>query len=229
MNELLEIMSEVIRNNFWIAPLVAFLSGVLTAFMPCSLSTVPLIIGCVGGTGVNNPKKAFKLSIVFAIGMAITFTIFGAVASLLGKFMQTGGSWWFIILGILMVLMSLQMFEIFTFVKPTTFQSKNGKKGYLGALIAGILGGIFSSPCSTPVLIVLLALVANSGNIIWGTLLLLLYSVGNSILVIVTGTSLGFIQRITSSNKYGKISNILKYVIGIIILFIGFYMFYLGF
>ncbi len=229
MNDILETMSEIIKNNFWVAPIISLLAGILTSFTPCSLSSVPLIIGYVGGTRTNNTKKAFKLSLVFALGMSITFTILGALASILGKFMQGGGNWWYIALGILMVMMSLQTFEIVVFIKPTNLQTKNTKKGYLGALIAGILGGIFSSPCSTPVLVVLLALVANSGNMIWGIFLLLLYSIGHSILVVIAGTSIGTVKKLTQNEKYGKVSNILKYIMGIIILFIGFYMFYLGF
>lgn len=179
--------------------------------------------------GISDTKKAFKLSVVFALGMAITLTILGALASILGRIVQGGGYLWYIILGILMVMMALQTFELVTFIKPTNFQTKNTKKGYLGALITGILAGIFSSPCSTPVLIVLLALVANSGNMLWGILLLLLYSVGHSVLVIIAGTSIGTVKKITHSEKYGKISNVLKYVMGSIILLIAFYMFYLGF
>ncbi len=229
MNEILEAMSELIKNNFWIAPIVSLLAGILTSFTPCSLSSVPLIIGYVGGAGTDNTKKAFKLSVVFAIGMTITFTVLGAIASILGKFMQYGGSWWYIILGIIMVLMALQTFEIITIVKSTNLQTKNTKKGYLGALIAGILGGIFSSPCSTPVLIALLAVIAKSGNIAWGVTLLLLYSIGNSILSIIAGTSMGTVQKMMQNEKYNKISNVLKYIMGTIILLIGFYMFYLGF
>ena len=87
-----------------------------------------------------------------------------------------------------MIMMSLQTFEVFTFVKSTNFQTKSTKRGILGALISGILGGFFSSPCSTPILVVLLALVSTSGNLVWGIFLLLLYSLGNSILVIIAGT-----------------------------------------
>ncbi len=229
MNEILDTMSEIIKNNFWIAPIVAFLAGILTSFTPCSLTNIPLIIGYVGGIGTNNTKKALKLSVVFSLGMSITFTILGAIASLIGKIMQKGGSLWYIILGIIMVLMALQTFEIVTIVKPTNLQTKNTKKGYLGALLSGILGGIFSSPCSTPVLIALLAIIAKAGNVIWGIILLLLYSLGNSILVIIAGTSIGTVQKISQNKQYGKISNILKYIMGTIILLIGFYMFYLGF
>lgn len=229
MNEILNTMSEIIKNNFWIAPIIAFLAGILTSFTPCSLTNIPLVIGYVGGTGTNNTKKALKLSVVFSLGMSITFTILGVIASLIGKIMQKGGSWWYIILGIIMVLMALQTFEIVTIVKPTNLQTRNTKKGYLGALLSGILGGIFSSPCSTPVLIALLAIIAKAGNVIWGIILLLLYSLGNSILVIIAGTSIGTVQKISQNKQYGKISNILKYIMGTIILLIGFYMFYLGF
>ncbi|MDD4754174.1 MAG: cytochrome c biogenesis protein CcdA, partial [Desulfitobacteriaceae bacterium] len=103
------------------------------------------------------------------------------------------------------------------------------RRGYLGAFIAGILGGVFSSPCSTPVLIVLLAIVAGKGSIFWGILLLLLYSIGHGILAIVAGTAIGFVQRLSSSEKYAKVNTMLKTVMGILILLIGFYMFYRGF
>lgn len=161
--------------------------------------------------------------------MAITFTILGAGAALLGKIMFFGNNWWYLLLGVIMVMMALQTFELITFIKPTNLQSKNTKKGYIGALLAGILGGIFSSPCSTPVLVVLLALVASTTNMFLGIFLLLLYSVGNSILVVIAGTSVGTIKKIIKSEKYGKFSNILKNIMGTIILLIGFYMFYLGF
>ena len=229
MEQLLQNMSEIINNNFGIAPIISFLAGVFTSITPCSLSSLPLVIGVVGGVDTKDTKKAFKISLVFALGMAITFTILGAMAGILGKLMLFANNWWYIVLGIIMVMMSLQMFEIITFIKPINLQANNSKKGYLGALFAGILGGIFSSPCSTPVLVVLLALVANTANMFLGIFLLLLYSLGNSILTVIAGTSVGTLKKIIKSNKYGKISNILKYSIGLIILIIGFYMFYLGF
>lgn len=128
-----------------------------------------------------------------------------------------------------MIMMSLQTFEVFTFVKSTNFQTKSTKRGILGALISGILGGFFSSPCSTPILVVLLALVSTSGNLVWGIFLLLLYSLGNSILVIIAGTGASAVKKIVQNKKYGKISAILKYTMGIIILILGLYMLYLGF
>ena len=225
----LENLTVLIGKNMWLAPLLALLAGVLTSFTPCALSSVPLVIGYVGGSSNNDSRKAFRLSLVFALGMAVTFTALGVIASLTGKLIGRAASWWYIVLGILMVLMALQTWEVYNFIPSTFLVSKSTKKGYIGALIAGILGGVFSSPCSTPVLIVLLALVAGQGNILWGILLLLLYSIGHSVLVLAAGTSMGFVKKLTASEKYGKASKVLKIVMGCLILLIAFYMFYLGF
>jgi len=226
---ILESFSELITRSGWLAPLLALLAGVLTSFTPCSLSSIPLVIGYVGGVGQRDTKRAFWLSVTFAAGAAVTFTALGVIASLAGKLMGTSASWWYIILGGLMILMALQTWGIFEIIPSSYLISKNTKKGFVGAFIAGILGGIFSSPCSTPVLIALLAIVAGKGSILWGILLLLLYSIGHGILAIVAGTSIGFVQKLSSSDKYGRASAVLKIVMGTIILFIGFYMFYLGF
>lgn len=229
INELLDTLSIAIRNSFWLAPLIAFVAGVLTSVTPCALSSIPLVIGYVGGTSGNDSKKAFKLSATFAIGMAMTFTVMGTLAAILGKLMGSSSKWWYITLGVLMVLMALQTFEIYEFIPSTYLTSKSTKKGYVGALVAGILGGVFSSPCATPVLVVLLGIVARSGNMIWGVFLLLLYALGHSFLILVAGTSIGFVKKVTSSKKYGKFSNGLKMAMGSMILLIGLYMFYLGF
>jgi cytochrome c-type biogenesis protein len=229
INEWLNTLSKLISNSFYLAPFIALMAGVLTSVTPCALSSVPLVIGYVGGAGNNDTKRAFKLSLVFATGTAVTFTILGTIASTLGKLIGTSSSWWYIALGVLMVLMALQMWEVYNFIPSTYIKSKKIKKGYIGAFAAGMLGGIFSSPCATPVLVVLLSIVAKEGNIARGLLLLLLYSIGHSVLVIVAGTSMAFVTKLTSSDKYGIFSNVLKYFMGLAILLIGFYMFYLGF
>lgn len=229
INDWLSQIAEMIRHNMWFAPILALLAGILTSVTPCSLSSVPLIIGYVGGVGEKNTKKAFAYSAVFSLGTAVTFVALGIIATSAGKLMGTSSPIWYIILGVLMVLMALQTWVIFNFIPSINLIFKSKKRGFIGAFLAGILGGIFSSPCSTPVLIALLAIVADKGNLIWGILLMLLYSIGHSALVMVAGTSIGFVQKINNSEKYKKAAVILKFVMGTAILLIGFYMFWLAF
>jgi cytochrome c biogenesis protein CcdA len=125
--------------------------------------------------------------------------------------------------------MALQIWEVYQFIPSTYLIGKNKKKGYFGALLAGVLGGLFSSPCATPVLVVLLSIVAGGGNLLWGILLLLLYSVGHSVVVLISGASVGFVQKVIENPNYAHLSKILKIVMGFAVLLIGLYMFYLGF
>ena len=229
MTEILQSISLLIENNVWLAPFLAFAAGALTSLTPCSLSSVPLVIGYVGGAAGSDTRKAFCLSLVFVLGSALTFTALGTAASTVGMFFMGAASWWYLILGSLMVLMALQTWGIFEIIPSSYLMSKNRKKGYLGAFIAGILGGIFSSPCSTPVLIALLAIVAGKGSIIWGASLLILYSIGHGLLALAVGTSFSFAQKLSENINNSRASMIIKFVLGALVLLAGFYMLYLGF
>ena len=228
INIWLEQIGQIIGQNMWLAPLLALLAGVLTSFTPCSLSSIPLIIAYVGGIGVE-PKKAFRLSLVFALGAAVTFTVLGVVAASIGQLLGSGAKWWYLVLGVLMVLMALQTWEVVNIIPSTYLAGKNKRRGYIGALITGMLGGLISSPYATPVLIALLAVAAGSGSLLWGALLMLLYGVGHGALAVLAGSSIGAVNKLVQSERYGKLSRVLKIVMGILILIIGLYLFYLGF
>ena len=228
MTEILENISIIIENNVWFAPFLAFAAGALTSLTPCSISSVPLVIGYVGGTAGGDTRKAFRLSFVFVIGSALTFTVLGTVASTAGMLFRGAASWWYVTLGSLMILMALQTWGIFEIIPSSYLMSKNRKKGYLGAFIAGILGGIFSSPCSTPVLVALLAIVAGKGSIIGGASLLILYSIGHGLLALAVGTSFSFAQKLSEDINNSRASMIIKFVLGTLVLLAGFYMLYLG-
>lgn len=224
----LEQIGQLIGQNLWLAPLLALLAGVLTSFTPCALSSIPLVIAYVGGTVVE-PKKAAKLSLVFALGSAVTFTVLGVVAASIGYLIGVGAKWWYLVLGALMVLMALQTWGVVNLIPSTYLTGRTKRRGYLGALLTGMLGGLFSSPCATPVLVALLAVAASSGSLLRGTMLLLLYGVGHGALAVLAGSSIGAVNKLTQSERYGALSRVLKIGMGVLILLIGLYLFYLGF
>lgn len=219
----------MIHQNIWLAPVFAFAAGLLTAFTPCGLSSVPLVIAYVGGASPRSSKTSFNYSLVFSLGMSLTFVTLGVIASLVGDSVRAGGSWWYIALGFLMILMAFQTVGIITVIPQNRLKTIRNKRGIVGAFFAGILGGFFSSPCATPVLVALLALVAERGSLLNGVILLLLYSFGHSILVLVAGTSIGFVQKITASQKFSGYANALNVIFALVMLLLAFYMFYLGF
>ena len=209
----------------WLAPLLAFAAGVLTSFLPCALSGIPLVIGYVGGSSGGDTRKAFWLSAVFSLGNAVTFTVLGAAASRLGRMLPGFGRRGTPREGAV----RQETWEIFNFIPATYAVSKNKRRGFVGAFLAGILAGLFSSPCATPVLVALLALVAQEGSLLWGVILLLLYALGHSVLIIAAGTAVGFVQKVSRSSRYGQFSSMIRILLGIVMTIIALYMFYLGF
>ena len=102
MDDFIMKLSQLVGGNLWLAPLIALLAGLLTSLTPCSLSTIPLILGCVGGLNEHEPKKAFRLSLTFAFGSMLTFTALGFAASLLGNLLNGLGPWLHLALALLL-------------------------------------------------------------------------------------------------------------------------------
>lgn len=229
MDQLLTNCAELIKNHLWIAPVLSLVAGIITSFTPCSLSTVPMVLAYVGGTSGDNTKKAFRLSLTMAGGMAVTFAALGSVASIVGHLMHEAGKWWFVVLGVVMMLMALQTWDVIQIIPHRHFKGTVSKKGYIGAFLAGMLSGAFASHCATPVMIALLAIAAQSGNTLWGIFLLALYAVGHSILLLAAGTGYSMVEKWMNSPKYSKIGSRLKTILGTIIFMIGLLMIYMAF
>ena len=227
LDNLLVSLSESIQIGTWLSPVIALVAGIITSLTPCALSQIPLVLGYVGNEA--SPGKAFRLSLVYALGNAITFTAFGVAAALLGTLIGNAGRWWYLVLGILMILMALQMWEIINIIPSTYLASINRRRGYIGAFAAGVLGGVFSSPCSTPMLVALLSIAASEGGAIRGGFLLLLYSIGCTALAVVFGSSPSLIRKLGAKPSFRMVGRILNIILGVLVLAIGLYMLYLAF
>jgi len=80
-------IQHIIQNQHGLAFFAVFIGGLISAASPCVLAAIPLIIGYVGGYSEGNRKKAALFSLVFVLGLSITFTLLGAAASVMGKFL----------------------------------------------------------------------------------------------------------------------------------------------
>ena len=133
MDDFIMKLSQLVGGNLWLAPLIALLAGLLTSLTPCSLSTIPLILGCVGGLNEHEPKKAFRLSLVFALGSMITFTALGFAASLLGNLLNGLGVWLHLGLALLLIAMALQAFRTNKYVDAAFYTLHPASTGLIAA------------------------------------------------------------------------------------------------
>lgn len=150
---------------------------------------------------------------------------FGSLASVIGHVMHDAGHWWSVFLGVLMILMALQIWDVIHIIPHIHMDQNMSRKGYIGAFLIGMLNGVFASHCATPVMIALLAMVAKAdGSMIWGIFLMALYAIGHSILLVAAGTSYSAVQAVIDNPKYASFSKALRILMGAVILLIGIFI-----
>jgi len=228
MDSILSNISNVINNSPSLAYLLVFLGGLISASSPCVLAIIPLVIGFVGGYSEGNKKKAIIYSLVFALGLSITFTILGAIASLMGRLFGDVGKFWYYIAGAVAIIMGLYLTGVLHFKLPQPVTLKTKHKGVIGAFLLGLLFGAVSSPCATPVLAVILAFVATKAKIIYGTSLLFVYAIGHCALIILAGVFTGFVENYAKSKGVSNFSSLTKKISGVLIFLAGLYILYIN-
>ncbi len=206
-------------------PLVAFgavfLAGVVSSASPCVLSTIPLVVGLVGGYSDGDRGKAFRYSLVFVLGLSLTFTIFGAAAGLLGTMFGTLGGKWHLIAGVVALVMGGQLMGLYEIRLPVKRDFKPKQGGIIGAFLLGLFFGVVSSPCATPVLVILLTLVASKGQVLYGITLLFCYAIGHCLLMLFAGTFTGFVEAFVKARGVVNFSLWAKRVSGAIVIIVG--------
>lgn len=206
-------------------PLLAFgavfLAGVLSSASPCVLATIPLVVGFVGGYADGDRTKAFRYSLAFVLGLSLTFTAFGAAAGLLGTMFGTLGGWWYVAAGIVALVMGGQMIGLYEIHLPIKRDFKPKQGGIIGSFILGLFFGVVSSPCATPVLVVILTYVATRGQILYGTALLFTYALGHCLLMLLAGTFTGFVEAFVKKKGIVNFSLWTKRLGGVIVAAVG--------
>lgn len=221
MNELATGLAQYVSGN----PLVAFgavaLGGIVTSFNPCVLVTLPLIIGFTGGYAQPGIRKALTFSLMFILGLSLTFTILGVIAALAGRLLGDIGGWWQYLVAAIVIVMGLQLIGFFEIPLPIRHTTPSKIRGPLGAFFLGMVSGLISSPCATPVLAVILTYVAAEGNVVYGGSLLFVYAVSHSILLLVAGTSAGAARWLIESKKVASGSLWMQKIMGVLLLISG--------
>jgi len=218
---------QYLHTNAWLALVAVFLGGIITASNPCVLAMIPLMMSFVAGrkdekAGIG---QASLFSLVFILGLALTFTALGMVAALAGKMYGEVSHVWNWIVALVCLFMGLHLAGVVTLPIPSLGGKVQPKiRGHVGAFLLGLLFGLVSAPCAAPILIVLLTYLAGSGaSVAWGALLLLIYALGHSVLILIAGTSMGAARMLLENTKATRTLKVLRHVAGAVIVLVGTY------
>lgn len=223
-----ETLGQVLQARPILAYGASYLGGVIATASPCILASIPLVIGYVGGYAGDSKKQAFIYSFTFVVGLALVMSILGAMAALMGTLFGDVGTYWYLVVAVILMVMGLQLAGIIKLnLGGETQRFLPRRTGLIGALILGALFGLVLSPCASPVLAVILALVAFQGKVVYGSTLLFAYALGQGTLIILAGTFTGVINNFLQS-RGAKAGAVLQQVAGCLIFFVGAYIFFQG-
>jgi thiol:disulfide interchange protein DsbD len=227
-----DLLAEKIRSGNLLAVLATFFgAGLLLAFTPCVLPMVPILSGIIVGAGRDEPVsrgRAFSLSFAYVMGMALTYTVAGAVFAAAGQQAQAffQKPWIIVLFAGLFVLLALAMFGVFNLQVPAALQARiadatnKQKQGtLLGTAVMGALSSLIVTACVAPPLVAALAVIGQSGDVVRGGAALFALSLGMGMPLLAVGASAGQLLP-----KAGPWMDAVKAVFGVMLLAVAVWM-----
>lgn len=207
----------------------AFVWGVLSILLsPCHLASIPLIVGFIDKQGRISTRRAFGISLLFAVGILITIGVIGAITAAAGRMLGDVGRLGNYAAAVIFFVVGLYLLDVIRLPMPGAAQPGIKRKGMLAAFVMGLVFGVGLGPCTfaymAPMLAVTFKLAAT--NLAYGILLLLLYGVGHCAVIVLAGTFTEVVQHYLDWTGKSKGAVILKKICGVLVLLGGLYLIY---
>lgn len=195
---------------------------------PCHLASIPLIVGFLADRRVATVRKAFTITLVFAIGILLTIGVIGGVTAVLGRMLGDIGGWGKYAVGGVFFLIALYLLGVIRLPWSGALPGRVQGKGHFGALLIGLLFGFALGPCTFAYLAPILAFVfsVSSVNIVYGVGLLASYAIGHCLVIVAVGTLYERIQKYLNWASDAKSVRILKAVCAVLLILAGGYLVY---
>jgi len=194
-------IATALHSGGWLTLIIFFGAGLLLAFTPCVFPMVPILSGIIVGQGKDiSTRKAFYLSLVYVLAMAMTYTVVGILVGIFGGNIQAWfqNPWIIGSFAAIFVALSFSMFGFYELQMPASIQSKlanvsNSQQGgnIVGVAIMGFLSALIVGPCVTAPLAGALIYIAETGDAVLGGLALFSLSMGMGAPLLLIGASAG--------------------------------------
>jgi thioredoxin:protein disulfide reductase len=203
-------ISDLIESRgLLVALLFVFLSGLALNTTPCVYPIIPITIGFFAGQSEGRLRRTFLMSAAYVVGMAITYSVLGVVASLSQGLFGAALQKPIVLIGLagLMVGLSLSMFGLYEFRLPIFLNrfaahTTQSRGGLTGAFLMGLMMGIVAAPCIGPFVLGLLIHVGTKGDPVYGFFLFFVLALGLGLPYLVLGTFSGVLKSLPRSGEW---------------------------
>ena len=162
-----------------------FAGGMALNLTPCVYPLIPITVSYFGGQAARGGEGRGKLiahGLCYMLGLALTNSVLGVVASLTGGLMgaMLQNSIVLVIVAAVLVLFATSLFGLWEMRLPSGLTQAAAKSypGYFGSLFMGLTLGVVAAPCIGPFVLGLLTWVASMGSPWLGFLIFFTLSLG---------------------------------------------------
>ena len=187
--------------SFWAILAFFFLAGLGLSLTPCVFPMIPILSGIIAGQGHKISRgRGFALSLMYVLGMAVTYAAAGVAAGMTGTLLSVAlqNPWVLGGFALVFVALSFSMFGFYELQLPTSLQSKlseesghfQGGRG-IGVFVMGALSALIVGPCVAAPLAGALLYIGQTGNAVLGGTALFVMALGMGVPLLIVGLSAG--------------------------------------
>jgi cytochrome c-type biogenesis protein len=225
--ELFTALTKAIEGNPFIALGAAFIWGILSIVLsPCHLASIPLIVGYVDEQGRISVKRAFWISVLFALGILMTIALVGLITALAGRLLGDIGTIANYVVAVVFLIIGLHLLDVIPLPWSAPGAGQVRRKGLIGALIIGLVFGLALGPCTfayaAPMLGVVFKVAAE--RLLFALGLLLAFGIGHCSIIVLAGTLTETVSHYLNWTEKSKGALVIKRICGGLVILTGFYL-----
>lgn len=173
--------------SVYLLPIFAVVAGLLSFTSPCCLPLLPGYVSYISALPVSelgmkeSRAVTLRASLIFVAGFTLVFTSLGVASAFFGSFVLRVLPTIVRVMGVGIIVLGLSMMGVLSIgflQREGRFDVARPTRGTRGAFAVGVAFAAGWTPCIGPVLAVILAAAATTKTVVWGALLLFLYSLG---------------------------------------------------
>ncbi|HKW41200.1 MAG TPA: cytochrome c biogenesis protein CcdA [Gemmatimonadales bacterium] len=202
-------LAATLTDHPLIALVTLFGAGLVTSLTPCIYPMIPITAGILSGTSAGTPSRGrtARLTLTYAVGLALFYAILGLVAGLSGTLFGTvsANPWARFAIGNLLLLFGLAMLDVIPVTAPQRLMqwaSGLGGGSYPAVFLLGATSGIVAAPCGAPAFAAVLTWVAATRSGLLGFVYLFVFSLGMTALLVVVGLFSGSLAALPRAGQW---------------------------
>ncbi|MDQ7083755.1 MAG: protein-disulfide reductase DsbD [Sulfurovum sp.] len=200
-----KIVDVLVHESFFFVLFLFFIFGLLLSLTPCIFPMIPIlssiIISQQNKSGKASMMQGFTTSFIYVLSMALTYTIVGLIAGLVGADLQTAmqNVWVLSLFSAVFVALAFSLFGYFEIGLPSALQSKlnkmsndaQGQGGMWGTVIMGALSALIVGPCTAAPISGAVIFISHTGDALLGGASLFVMSMGMGVPLLLVGLGAG--------------------------------------